>query len=425
MPKPETKVYSRKHLITGSFICAVGALFYCYEFILRIIPGILQEEIRIALGNLSASTFSQIAALYYLAYSPMQLPVGILIDRFGPRYLLSLACLCCSIGSFLFSDTSLVMVGLGRLLVGFGSAFAFVGLLSAAVNWLPERYFSFVAGMMTTLSMFGLILGEIHITRLANNLGLHKVLVITAIVGLILASGIFIIVRDSPVKRKHHSTPYSIFLKQVLQVFRSPYIWIIGIMGTCLYTSLSVFGELWGKSFLEISFHLSKTQAAQTTSALFLGWALGAPLCGYFSDRSGERLRPIILGAIGAIICISIILYCPSLSYRSLNLLVFGYGACSSIEIIVFIMAKEYSVNQELSGTIFAVTNMIISLGGMILQPLVGFLLDWSSPHSYLHFYSAKDYRFGLSILIISLLIVIVIAARLSRNVPSRTKNSN
>jgi hypothetical protein len=88
-------------------------------------------------------------------------------------------------------------------------------------------------------------------------------------------------------------------------------------------------------------------------------------------------------------------------------------------------MAKEYSVNQELSGTIFAVTNMIISLGGMILQPLVGSLLDWSLPHSYLHFYSAKDYRFGLSILIISLLIVIVIAARLSRNVPSRTKNSN
>lgn len=424
MPKQKTNDYSRKHLITGSFICAVGAFFYCYEFILRIIPGILQDEIRIALGNLSASTFSQIAALYYVAYSPMQLPVGVLMDRFGPRYLLSLACLCCSIGSFLFSGSSLFTVGFGRLLVGFGSAFAFVGVLSAAVNWLPKRYFSLVAGMMTTFSMFGLIYGEIHITHLAHTMGLQKVLVMAAVAGLILTSGIFLIVRDSPVQRSHHTIHYSVFLKQVLQVFRSRYIWIIGIMGACLYTSLSVFGELWGKSFLETTYNLNKIQAAQTTSALFLGWALGAPLFGYFSDRSGERLRPIILCAIGAIVCISVILYYPSLSYRWLNILVFGYGAFSSIEIIVFIMAKEYCASQQLSGTIFAVTNMIISLGGMLFQPLVGALLDWSSPHTYLHFYSAKDYRAGLSILVISMVIVIIIAAALSFYAPLRTKNS-
>ena len=424
MPKQKTERHSRKHLITGSLICAVGAFFYCYEFILRIIPGILQDEIRIALGNLSATTFSQIAALYYLAYSPMQLPVGILMDRFGPRYLLSLACLCCSIGSFLFSDTTLIIVGFGRLLVGFGSAFAFVGLLSAAVNWLPKRYFSLVAGMMTTVSMLGLVYGEIHITHLAHNFGLHRVLVMVASAGLIITSGIFLIVRESPVKYSHQSIPYAVFMKQVLQVFRSRYIWIIGVMGACFYTSLSVFGELWGKSFLEVTFNLNKTQAAQTTSALFLGWALGAPICGYLSDRSGERLRPIILGAIGALVCISLILYYPSLSYRWLTVLVFGYGVFSSIEIIVFIMAKEYSVSEELSGTIFAVTNMIISLGGMLLQPLVGALLDWSSPHSYLHFYTAKNYRFGLSILIISMIMVIVIATGLSRCAPSRAKNS-
>ncbi len=124
----------KKQFVYGSIICAIGALFYCYEFILRIVPGVLQSELSAAFGNVSASTFGQIAALYYFAYSPMQLPVGMLMDRFGPRRLLTLACLCCTLGSYLFSySTFLWIAGMGRFLVGFGSAFAFVGVLSLAI----------------------------------------------------------------------------------------------------------------------------------------------------------------------------------------------------------------------------------------------------------------------------------------------------
>lgn len=145
---------SRKQLLFGIFICFVGAVFYCYEFILRIIPGVLQTELSIALGHISATTFGQISALYYFAYSPMQMPVGMLMDRFGPRRLLTFACICCTVGSWMFSLTSsMFLVGAGRFLVGFGSSFAFVGVLSLALHWLPRRYFSLVAGLMTTLGI--------------------------------------------------------------------------------------------------------------------------------------------------------------------------------------------------------------------------------------------------------------------------------
>jgi len=102
---------SKKQIIFGMFICFVGAVFYCYEFILRIIPGVLQTELSIALGHISATTFGQISALYYFAYSPMQMPVGMLMDRFGPRRLLTFACLCCTIGSWMFTLTSSMFLG--------------------------------------------------------------------------------------------------------------------------------------------------------------------------------------------------------------------------------------------------------------------------------------------------------------------------
>src|ERR1700677_4122643 len=101
-----TRSSNRNQVLFGSLVCAVGAFFYCYEFILRIIPGALQSELSAAFGHISATTFGQLSAFYYFAYSRMQLPVGMLMDRFGPRRLLLFACFCCTVGSWMFTDTS-------------------------------------------------------------------------------------------------------------------------------------------------------------------------------------------------------------------------------------------------------------------------------------------------------------------------------
>ncbi|MDP3561394.1 MAG: MFS transporter [Legionellaceae bacterium] len=413
------KTYSRKQLILGSTICIVGALFYCYEFILRIVPGVLQNELIAAFGNISASTFGKLAALYYFAYSPMQVPVGMLMDRFGPRRLLSLACLCCTLGSLMFSySTSIVIAGSGRFLVGFGSAFAFVGVLTAAVNWLPPRFFSLVAGLMTTLGMLGVIYGEVKITQLANTMSLSSVLMLLVFAGLILTVFIYLIVRDRPngLETKHESFPH--FFKSVLQVLMSKQVWLIGFVGACLYTSLSVFGELWGKSYLEYAHHLTKEHAATTISMMFLGWGIGAPLSGYISDHTGRRILPLVIGGLLSLLCISIILYVPQLSYFSLNTLMFLYGIFSSVEIIVFVMAKENS-GALLSSTVFAVVNMIVTLGGVILQPLVGTLLDMVSDNHLIggvHIYTTRDYQIALTVIPISMVLMIITTCFLRDN---------
>ena len=157
---------STHHLIYGLIICILAAFFYCYEFVLRIIPGILQSELSVHFGHISAAMFGQISALYYFAYSPMQLPVGMLMDRFGPRRLLTIACACCCLGSYMFAyGTWLPLVGFGRFLVGFGSSFAFVGVLTLSTMWLPKELFSLFAGIMTTLSMLGNVYAEMKITK--------------------------------------------------------------------------------------------------------------------------------------------------------------------------------------------------------------------------------------------------------------------
>lgn len=413
MPTQIIKQMGKKQILFGSLVCAVGAFFYCYEFVLRIIPGALQSELSAAFGHISAYAYGQLSAFYYFAYSPMQMPVGMLMDRFGPRRLLTFACLCCALGSWMFTDTSSMLVaGGGRFLVGFGSSFAFVGVLSLAMRWLPRRYFSLVAGLITTLGMLGLVYGEVKITDIAVNLGWQHVLWLMVTIGAVLTALIFLVVRDGPKGHVTHKHPLPEFFANVWFVLSSPQVWLIGFVGACLYTSLSVFGELWGMSYLVQAHHLTKVEAAHTVSAMFLGWAVGAPIAGYFSDRSGRRVLPLVVGAVMGLICISAVLYYPGLSYVSLNVLLFFYGVFSATEIIVFIMAKENS-GAQLSGTVFAAVNMIVTLGGVIFQPLVGKLLD-SFGDSHIiageHIYSVVDYQLALSVLPISLLLVTILA---------------
>ncbi len=406
-------IISRRQALIGSLVCAIGAFFYCYEFVLRIIPGALQSELSAAFGHISATTFGQLSAFYYFAYSPMQMPVGMLMDRYGPRRLLTFACFCCAIGSWMFTDiTSMLVAGSGRFLVGFGSSFAFVGVLSLAMRWLPRRYFSLVAGLITTLGMLGLVYGEIKITDIAVNFGWHHVLSLMVMIGAGLTILIFLVVRDGPANLITQRSSLPEFFKNVWHVLASPQVWLIGFVGACLYTSLSVFGELWGKSYLEQAHHLTKIEAAKTVSAMFLGWAVGAPIAGYLSDRTGRRVLPLTVGAILALVCISMVLYVPGLSYGWLNALLFLYGLFSSTEIIVFIMGKENS-GAKLSGTVFAAVNMIVTLGGVIFQPLVGKLLDTFGDSGVIageHIYTVVDYQLALSILPISLLLVMLLA---------------
>lgn len=413
MQTSQNKTFTKKHLLLGSLICAVGAFFYCYEFVLRIIPGTLQNELSVAFGNISATTFGQLSAMYYFAYSPMQLPVGMLMDRYGPRRLLTFACLCCTLGSWMFMHTaSMWIAGAGRFLVGFGSAFAFVGALSLAINWLPKKYFSLVAGLITTLSMFGLIYGEVKITSIAVTMGWMRALYLTVFVGGILSLIFLFVVRDGPKGHVAHKNPLPEFFRNVTAVLVSPQVWLIGVVGACLYTSMSIFGELWGKTYLLHAHHLTEMQAAASISAMFLGWAIGAPVAGYLSDITGRRTFPLVVGAIMAFICISTVLYFPGLSYHTLNILLFFYGVFSGAEIIVFIMGKENS-GAQLSGTVFAAVNMIISFGGVVFQPLVGKLLDTFGDSKLIgqeHVYTTLDYQLALSILPISLLLVTILA---------------
>ncbi len=120
-------------------MCVLAAVFYCYEYYLRVAPSVMGDELKLTF-NLSEAAFGHLAACYYYAYTPMQIPVGMLLDRFGVRKILTIACLLCALGTYFFAATEIFSVAqISRFMIGFGSAFAYVGVLKISDVWLLKQ----------------------------------------------------------------------------------------------------------------------------------------------------------------------------------------------------------------------------------------------------------------------------------------------
>lgn len=411
------------YMLLAWTVCGLGALFYIYEYLLRITPSVMEPALS-AHFNLTATTFGLLSSIYYYAYVPMQLPVGVLLDRFGPRILLTFACLVCVVGTFMFGSTNTYWVAaVGRFMVGFGSAFAFVGVMKLATIWLPENKMAMVAGMAAALGTMGAMLGDNLMGKLAFNAGWYKTVQMSAVVGIFLTILLWFGIREHDKKVHDGGTISSLKVSMVdlLLILKNKQIWINGLFGCLVYLPTTVIAELWGIPYLKAAHNLTHEGADFINSVLFLGFTIGAPLMGFISDKLRRRKIPMIVGASGAAMIMMIILYVPGLTEGNLEILMFFLGLFYSSQCIVFAVARELSPS-EAGATAMAATNMIVMLGAMVFQPIVGRLLDFSlSMHASTEgmynltteklqqIYTPEDFQFALSIIPIGIIIAAIL----------------
>jgi MFS family permease len=399
-------------------ICFVGMLFYCYNYFLRVSPSVMQNELS-ATFHITASQFGTLAAFYYYAYTPMQLPAGLIYDKFGVRFVLCFACLMAVVGLSLFiTANSYIAAGMGRFLIGFGSAFAYIGVLKLASLWLPANRFATVAGLTTACGMLFGALSQKYLTKVIEAIGYKQALHSALIAGIILSGIIALLIRNQPKKEnrivKDPQSPMN--STQIFSALRiiitNPQMWLIGIIGCLLYLPASVFLDLWGIPYLESVYHLNASKAVNIANITFLGWIISGPIIGAFSDKIKRRKLPLIVCGMTAAFLLCTVFYVPDLKLSTLYLLFFIIGFSCGAHPLCFALGKESNPIQ-ISGTAVATTNMLIMAGGAIFQPLVGFLLDMHTSNPIidgLRTYAASDYTFALSVVPIGVVIGIVLS---------------
>lgn len=408
--------------VLGCLVFFAGLMFYAFNYLLRVYPNVMEPQLFSHFG-ISATGFGLLASFYYFAYAPMQLPVGVSVDKIGPRRSLIAACSICLLGVYIFSATDIYAFAIvGRFLIGMGTAFAYVTALKLATIWFPKRYFATAAGGVTAFGMLGGVFTEKFATFLINTYGYHYTVRFPLYVGAVVLLLIVLLVKDKPETsslekndEESHALSYAQLAQYLKVIAKSKQMWLIGLLGALLYLPSTVFCDLWGVSYLEHVYRLTPQQAATGVSILLLGWLISSLSTGFLSDMLKMRKSLLVFATGFSCLFSAIILYVPGIDTTMLYGLLFFWGLSCGPHPLTFTMSKENNP-QKIAGTAVSFANLIIMGGGFIFQPLVGKFLDlgWSGTMAYgVRVYSVHNFTVSLSILPIGLLIAFILSLNL------------
>ena len=352
----------------------LGALFFGYAFVQRVSPSVMTAELmsEFAVG---ATALGSLSAFYFYTYASIQLPVGVLTDRFGPRKLMSFAVGLCALASlgFAFSD-SIITASIGRALIGGTVAFAFVGTLSIAGYWFSARRYALLAGLLQTVGMCGAIFGQAPLRHMVESIGWRSSMMVLAGVAILLSLLLFFLVPRRSAAQLHVEGQPKI-LEGLKLVAGNRQTWICAIIGFGMSASMLGFGGLWSVPWLTIVHGYSTVEAAGIASMIFVGWGIFSPIVGWLSDKSGRRNPIITLGSLVCLSAFAVLIYYTPNSTALIMLLIFLTGAGGSAMTAGFSSVRELN-HPSFSSTALGLMNMFIVGAGAVMQPLIGWLLD-------------------------------------------------
>lgn len=389
----------------------LGASFYFYKYLLQLSPGVMTPDLMRAF-HVTGAGLGNLAACFFYVYLFMQIPVGMILDRYNPQKIISAAILIC-VGAVLgFAHTrSLAVAEFFRATLGFGAAFACISCLKIASVWFPPQRLALVTGISLTVAMLGAVNGCAPLAYLVSNFGWRGALTSLAIPGLVLAILVFMIVRDKPEARITHHYPSTHFFSGLFQVLKNKQTWALSFYSGFAYAPFSVLGGLWGVPFIQASHHLTRTDAAAKVSWMFVGFAMGAPILGYISDAINRRRLIILWGTLVELLAIFVIIYYPTLPPFWVSILMFLMGVGTSGFLMCFCMVQEIN-SVLLAATAIGFMNAFDSLWEALSEPFIGRLLDlgWTGQmENGARIFSIHDYQSALVILPIYLLCALVV----------------
>jgi MFS family permease len=374
---------------------ALASLFFCYGFLQRVSPSVMVEELMRDFSA-GAAILGNLSAFYFYAYAALQIPVGLLMDRIGPRRLMTAAAVATAAGSALFAVSGAIEGAyLGRLLIGAGAAFSWVGVLTVLTQWFPAHRFALFTGMAQAVGMAGAIFGQAPLALSVGEIGWRPTLLVVAAIGFAIAAGIWLVVRD----RQHEAASSESIGASLKVLLGNRETWLNAIFGLSMTAPILAFGALWAVPYLTTLHGIDRAAAAGVVSFMFVGWAVGAPFMGWLSDRIGARKPVMITGAMVNIVSYIALIQLPSLPLVAVSAVVFVNGVGASAMVLGFACAREHNPPQ-MSSTAMAIVNVAVIGSGAIFQPLVGLLLDmqWAGALAGgVRIYSPEAYRIALS----------------------------
>lgn len=350
--------------------------------------------------DISAAQLSTFTVVQLGVYAAMQIPVGILLDRFGSKVLMASGLALMTGGQFWFAFAGTYPVGLAaRILIGCGDAMIFTSLLRLVALWFRVRQAPMISQLSGTLGQFGAIVAATPLAAALSRFGWTQSFASAAGLGVVLSIPLLLLVKNSPY---HGEAVEKIKVAALFRTIRD--VW--GNPGTRLglYSHFSsqfgatVFALLWGYPFLVKGQGLAPGTASSLLIVMTVTSMVGGPFIGYATGRFPFRRSQIVLGIVAAIAAVwAVVLALPDPApLWLLVILVVVTAAGGPGSMVGFDLARTFHRSSHL-GRATGVVNVGGFVASLLTMGLIGLMLDYRAPGGP-STYTLADFRVAMSV---------------------------
>lgn len=350
--------------------------------------------------HISASELATFTVVQLIVYAAMQIPVGVLLDRFGSRRLLIVGLALMTVGQFWFAFSGTFAAGLGaRILLGAGDSMIFVSVLRIVALWFHARQSALITQVTGMFGQLGAVAAAGPLSAALHTFGWTRAYVVAASVGIVLSFALFLVVKDSP----YRGTPIErIRLRALRSSLRSAW----GSPGTKLglwshFTAMfgvNVFGLLWGFPFLVGGEGLSTSTASTLLIVMTGATMVSGPILGRLVTRLPFHRSLLVLGIVGLIAFTwAVVLLWPGpapLWLLTVLVMVTAMGGPGSM--VGFDVARTFNPKERIGSAL-----SMVNIGGftatLLTMALIGMVLDHRAPAGPTA-YTLDDFRWAMSV---------------------------
>jgi MFS family permease len=396
------KEHKTPHSYYAILVLTLCASFLFYKYIIQNFPSVMSTQLMTDF-NLHGVGLGMLSGGYFWTYLITPLFVGAIIDRYGARWVSTLAILSCAIGVYWFSQIQdLNMAIVTRAIMGFGVSFATIAYMKLAANWFSPKKYPLLIGLVVTAAMAGAVFGQMPLAWLVKQVGWRNSLSDIGIAGFVLALLFLLIVREKPDELDNPElVEPPITLADIAQIFKSPQNWLLFFYNGLAFSPIVIFGGLWGNPFLQVAYSMDAVKASSLISLIFIGLGVGGPVFALISERLNTRRNLMAYSTLVSALSMILVLYCHPMPIWLVGALLFTFGFSLGAFSLVFVIGKEINP-LKLAGTAIAMINASDALLDAITEPAVGKLLDVLDPQigvAGIHVFSLHSYHLALGLL--------------------------
>jgi sugar phosphate permease len=343
------------------------------------------------LNDLSLDTegLGLLSAAFFYSFALAQLPITVLLDRIGPRRMMTALSALGIIGILLFSAADNLAMGLaGRLLLGIGMACNLMGTLKLLTLWFPPFRFATLSGIVFSIGFVGNIAATTPFVLMVNLMDWRAALQVIAAVNLILIFVFYVVVRDQPQERASSAEgirqqDFRDSLSGLRQVLRKRDFWIISFGTFSSYGTFSAFQVLWAGPYLMEVMGYSPEEAGNIILLANVALILGSSSWGPISDRVVETRRWIVVfgHVLLALVALTMAMLPGETPFAVLAVLFFGFGLFRTTGILMYPQIKDL-VPLRLAGTAMTGINFFSMFGSAVFLQGLGSLMQAAYPQA-------------------------------------------